>query len=83
VSPGESEHPLRPHLEATELQLQEALDEVCEDGMEVEKRNTDELIHVEEALAIASDAAKRAISLRKRIGADEGEGDHPPAPPPA
>lgn len=80
---SESQHPLRPHLEETEIQLQEALEEVCEDETEVEQRDTDELIRIDEALAMASDAAKRAISLRKRIGADEGEGNQPPAPPPA
>jgi hypothetical protein len=70
VSDHEDDHPLRPTLADTELQLQSALDEVCEET-EVEDVDTGELIRMEEALAIASDAAKRAISLRKKIRADE------------
>ena len=53
----------------TELQLQAALDEVCE-TVEVQETATDELIRIEETLAIAADAAKQAISLRQRIDAD-------------
>ena len=79
---AEDDHPLRPHLQQTELQLQEALEEVCEDEREIQKRQTDELIRIEETLAIASDAAKRAISLRKRIGVDEAQEDEPPSAPP-
>lgn len=59
-------HPLRPTLTATELQLQSALEEVCED-IEIDQTPTDELIRIEEALAGAADAAKQAISLRQRI----------------
>jgi hypothetical protein len=73
VAEQEGDHPLRPHLEATELQLQSALEEVC-DEPNVENTDTDELIRIEETLAIASDAAKRAISLRKRIDVDNSEG---------
>jgi hypothetical protein len=75
VSNREDDHPLRPTLAATELQLQEALEEVC-DELVVENVETDELIRVEESLAIASDAAKKAISIRKRIAADT-EGGQP------
>jgi hypothetical protein len=70
VADQDEEHPLSPNLEATQLQLQSALDEVCDD-VEIETAETDELIRIEETLAIASDAAKRAISLRQRIDADE------------
>jgi hypothetical protein len=72
VSDHDDDHPLRPTLAATELQLQSALDEVCEDT-EVQETETDELIRIEETLGIASDAAKRAISLRQRIDADQDE----------
>ncbi len=75
MSNREDDHPLRPALAATELQLQEALEEVC-DELVVENVETDELIRVEESLAIASDAAKKAISIRKRIDADS-EGGQP------
>ena len=77
MSDRDEEHPLRPTLAATELQLQSALEEVCEDT-DVQETETDELIRIEETLAIASDAAKRAISLRQRIDADE-EDDSPVA----
>jgi hypothetical protein len=69
VSDQDDNHPLRPTLAATELQLQSALEEVCEDTV-IEEAGTDELIRIEETLAIASDAAKRAISIRQRINAD-------------
>lgn len=65
----EQKHPLGPTLSATELQLQSALEEVCED-LAVTETPTDELIRIEEALAIASEAAKEAISLRRRIDSD-------------
>ena len=68
----DDEHPLSPVLTHTELQLQSALDEVCEDVV-IEHTATDELIRIEETLAAASEAAKHAISLRRRIGADTGE----------
>jgi len=71
VSNREDDHPLRPTLAATELQLQEALEEVCEDT-EVQQTQTDELIRIEESLAIASEAAKKAISIRQRIDSDQG-----------
>lgn len=63
----ELKHVLANSLLRTELQLQAALDEVCED-VEILKTETEELIRIEETLAMASDAAKQAISLRQRIG---------------
>jgi hypothetical protein len=69
VSDREEDHPLRPTLAATELQLQEALEEVCDETV-IQNTETDELIRIEETLAIASDAAKKAISIRQRIDAD-------------
>lgn len=65
-------HPLKPALKESELQLQSALEEVCEDTS-VQKTDTDELIRIEETLAVASEAAKRAISLRRRIRTDGDE----------
>jgi hypothetical protein len=58
----QDDHPLSPSLTATELQLQSALEEVCEDT-DIRRTETDELIRIEETLAAASDAAKQAISL--------------------
>ena len=71
----EEDHPLRPSLAATELQLQEALEEVCDETV-VQSVETDELIRIEESLSIASEAAKKAISIRQRIDADS-EGGQP------
>jgi len=68
MSQGE-EHPLTPMLAATEIQLQSVLDEVCEEIV-IEETATDELIRIEETLAVASETAKAAISLRRRINAD-------------
>jgi hypothetical protein len=62
-------HPLRSELVTHERDLQSSLDEVCEDP-KIGGRTTDELIQIEEDLSIASDAAKQAISIRKRIRAD-------------
>ncbi len=73
----DDKHPLTPALTHTEVQLQSALDEVCDD-LTVSDANTGELIRMEESLAIASDAAKKAISLRKRIRADR-DGQSPAA----
>jgi len=72
VADKEGDHPLTPALAATEGQLQSALEEVCEETV-VENTDTGELIRIEEALAEASDAAKKAISLRRRIKSDEGD----------
>jgi len=67
-----------PALTNTEVELQSALDEVCDD-FAVSDAKTGELIRIEETLAIASDAAKQAISLRKRIRADQDGGQSPAA----
>lgn len=67
--PKKDEHPLRPTLVDTERDLESALEDVCDDST-VGKRTTDELIRIDESLAIASEAAKQAVSLRKRIRAD-------------
>ena len=76
VGHSDADHPLEPMLAASENQLQAALDEVCEDT-HIGARDTDELIQIEETLAIASDTAKQVISLRKRIRAD-ADGEHRP-----
>ena len=62
-------HPLRRNLLATQEQLQEQLDEVCDD-VEIETSTTDELIKIEETLAAASEAAKEVVSLRRRLDRD-------------
>jgi hypothetical protein len=76
--------PLRGKLEKAENRLEAALGEVCEDPSlaGVGKPNTAELIRIDETLAIASEAAKQAISLRRRVRRDAqtGEGDNKPQP---
>jgi hypothetical protein len=59
-------HQLRQTLVATQDMLQTALDEVCDD-ISIATTPTQELIRIEETLALASDAAKQAISLRQRL----------------
>jgi hypothetical protein len=72
VSDPRENHPLRHTLAATEGQLQEAIEQVCEDTV-VKESTTDELIRIEETLAIAAEAAKQAVSLRRRIRFDGEE----------
>jgi len=60
---------VQPKLHEMERQLSSALGEVCE-LPPPEKLNTGELIRVEETLALATAAAKEAVSLRRRLHAD-------------
>jgi hypothetical protein len=71
VESGETE-PLIPELREAELTLEHALTEACA-AKPATRADTGELIKVEEMLEIASDAAKRAISLRRRRRADRLE----------
>jgi hypothetical protein len=64
VEPGTT-GPLVPELRDAELTLEQALAQACS-SPPASKADTGELIHVEEVLQIASVAAKRAISLRRR-----------------
>jgi hypothetical protein len=71
----DSIHPLQPTLEQLEVRLEATLDEVCEE-ISISEAETSELIRIEEALAYASEVAKQAISLRRRIDADSGIQPH-------
>ena len=62
--------PLASELSEAEATLDQALAEACEDGKPAGEIDTGELIHVEELLATAADAAKRAVSLRRRRRVD-------------
>jgi hypothetical protein len=55
-------------LDKAEHRLAAALGEVCEDTpvTGVRKPDTGELIRIDETLALASEAAKQAISLRRQ-----------------
>jgi hypothetical protein len=60
---------LRPQLHKVEQQLDQSLAEVCE-APTAAHLDTGELIRVEETLAMAAEAAKEAVSLRRRMRAD-------------
>jgi len=66
MSERDQNHPLRQHLVTTQNQLQNALEEVCDD-VAIAAAPTQELIKIEETLSIAVEAAKQAISLRQRL----------------
>jgi len=78
---SEGTDPLRRKLDQAEQRLEAALGEVCEDPPlgGVRKPDTGELIRIDETLALASEAAKQAIALRRQAkknatnqpGADE------------
>ena len=63
---------LRPQLHQLEEKITDAIDEVC-DAPAVSELNTGELIRIEESLAIAADAAKEAVSLRRRLRQDSDD----------
>ena len=56
---------LRPQLVRAERSLKRAIDEVCHTDVAV--ANTGELIRLEEVLAIANEAAKEAVSVRRKL----------------
>lgn len=77
--------PLRPQLAKAEQQLDKTLAEVCETPT-VSRLDTGELIRVEENLALATEAAKEAVSIRRKMSADRERSDRPargdpPSPP--
>jgi len=61
--------PLRPQLHEAEQQLDRTLAEVCETPT-ASRLDTGQLIRVEESLALATKAAKEAVSLRRKLKAD-------------
>ncbi len=63
--PERTPEPFHPDLEQVTAKLKGALEEAC--VTDVEQADTGELIRIEEMLAIANDAAKQAISVRRRI----------------
>ena len=67
--------PLRPQLERIEEKLQDSLEEVC-DAPPVGQVNTGELIKMEESLAIAVEAAKEAVSIRRKLRDDVQRTEH-------
>jgi hypothetical protein len=64
----DNEESLERELEHAETTLRSALDSACES--DVDDADTGELIRIEEVLAIANEAAKEAVSIRRRRGRD-------------
>jgi hypothetical protein len=62
---SEDSSSLSPSLDQAKKRLKTALDEACD--ADVDAADTGELIRVEEVLAIANDAAKQAVSVRRRL----------------
>jgi hypothetical protein len=56
--------PLDVQLEAVQASLKASLDEAC--GVDVQRLDTSESVRIEEVLAIASEAAKEVVSLRRK-----------------
>lgn len=56
---------LQPQLDQAQKALEKALDEAC--GVDMRRVNTGELIKMDETLAVASKAAKEAVSVRLRL----------------
>jgi hypothetical protein len=56
----------RPRLRELETEIQKNLEEVCETER-VKDVDTGELIRIEETLSIAANAAKEAVSLRRKM----------------
>lgn len=63
---NEEQDGLRPKLERAQETLQMALDQAC--SADLDEADTGELIRLEEVLAIANEAAKEAVSVRRRLG---------------
>ena len=61
---------LGPKLRRAKQTLRSALDEACR--ADLERADTGELIRIEEVLAIANEAAKEAVSVRRRLSAEHG-----------
>jgi hypothetical protein len=65
-----SPEPLRPKLQEAEQQLDRSLAEVCDTPTAASRLDTGQLIRVEESLALATQAAKEAVSLRRKLKTD-------------
>lgn len=65
------DNPLIPTLDHAKAVLKTALEEAC--GTDVDRADTGELIRIEEVLAIANEAAKEAVSVRRRLRSKQAE----------
>jgi hypothetical protein len=66
---------LRPKLERAQATLRSALQQAC--SADLQDADTGELIKLEEVLAIANEAAKEAVSVRRRLGQTARSDDGP------
>ena len=57
---------LHPMLNDAHERLEDALDEACE-AKPASQETTGEMIRLEETLSVAAEAAKRAVSIRRRL----------------
>lgn len=62
----ERPHEMKSMLHAAHETLEDALDEVCA-SPPAEQETTGEMIRLEENLSVAAEAAKRAVSIRRRL----------------
>ena len=65
--------PLHPMLREAHQKLEEALNEACA-ARPASDETTGEMIRLEETLSVAAEAAKRAVSIRRRLR-EEAERD--------
>ena len=65
--------PLHPMLRDAHQTLEEALDQACA-SRPASDETTGEMIRLEETLSVAAEAAKRAVSIRRRLR-EEAERD--------
>lgn len=66
--PSRDSQSLGPTLERAKDTLKSALGEACR--ADIDRADTGELIRVEEVLAIANEAAKEAVTVRRRLGSE-------------
>jgi hypothetical protein len=69
---------LRPQLEQAEKDLASALEEAC--AVDLSKVDTGELIKIERSLALASKAAKEAVSVRLKLRSERADKQAQEAP---
>ena len=71
VEHSQFDPPLQPELREAAETLEQALTEACA-GKSAREADTGELIKVEEMLALAGDAARRAIAIRRKAREQAG-----------
>jgi hypothetical protein len=75
VMPASPNEPLLPQLVHAKNTLKSALANACD--ADIDRANTGELIRIEQTLAIANEAAKHAVSVRRRLSSQRAANDDP------